>query len=170
MVESIGQGLRTNLKPWDLRAESLQVLGLLSDVDVAATNRSITTLALLAQLGDGGKLEDLPVSDLDIDASTGQIVGIRVTYPHRSTSLMPAGVIPMDIMARRKHRRRRRPHTLTWTLSADSAPANYTIDGTAHRTGMTDCRFVEAKRRGPPPQDRCHEQQLRWQRTRVRVR
>lgn len=94
MVESIGQGLRTNLKPWDLRAESLQVLGLLSDVDEAATNRSITTLALLAQLGDGGKFGELPVSELDIDTSTGQIAGVRLTYPQRSTSLMPAGVVP----------------------------------------------------------------------------
>lgn len=91
VFQSIGQGLRTNLMPRDLRAASLRVLGLLSDVEVAATNGTITTLALPAQLGAGG-FGDLLVSELDIDTSTGQIVGIRETYPHRSTSLMPEGV------------------------------------------------------------------------------
>ncbi|MCP2638294.1 hypothetical protein K0817_017200 [Microbacterium sp. HD4P20] len=91
VFQSIGQGLRTNLMPRDLRAASLRVLGMLSGVEVAATNGTITTLAMPAQLG-GGEFGDLLVSELDIDTSTGQIVGIRETYPHRSTSLMPAGV------------------------------------------------------------------------------
>ncbi len=92
VFQSIGQGLATNLMPRDLRAASLRVLGLLSDVDVSATNGSITTLALPTQLGDGGEFGDLLVSELDIDTSTGQIVGLRETYPHRSTSLLPAGI------------------------------------------------------------------------------
>jgi RNA polymerase sigma-70 factor (ECF subfamily) len=96
LFQSIGQGLRTNLMPRDLRAASLRVLGLLSDVDVAATNGTITTLALPAELGIGGDFGDLLVSELDIDITTGQIVGIRETYPHRSTSLMPAGVPAMS--------------------------------------------------------------------------
>jgi hypothetical protein len=92
LFQSIGRGLQTNLMPRDLRAASLRVLGLLSDVDVAATNGSITTLALPAQLGEGGEFGNLLVSELDIDTSTGRIVGIRETYPNRSTSLMPVGV------------------------------------------------------------------------------
>lgn len=92
VFQSIGQGLRTNLMPRDLRAASLQVLGLLSNVDVAATNGTITTLSLSAKPGTGGQLGDLLVSELDIDTSTGQIVGIREIHPHRSTSLVPAGV------------------------------------------------------------------------------
>lgn len=92
VFQSVGQGLKTNLMPRDLRAASLRVLGLLNDVDVAATNGAITTLALPAELGQGGEFGDLLVSELDIDTSTGQIVGIRETYPNRSTSLMPEGV------------------------------------------------------------------------------
>lgn len=92
VFQSIGQGLRINLMPKDLRAASLRVLGLLSNVEVAATNGTITTLTLPAKLGIGGQFGDLLVSELDIDTSTGQIVGIRETYPHRSTSLMPAEV------------------------------------------------------------------------------
>lgn len=60
--------------------------------DVAATNGTITTLSLSAKPGTGGQLGDLLVSELDIDTSTGQIVGIREIHPHRSTSLVPAGV------------------------------------------------------------------------------
>lgn len=92
VFQGIGQGLQTNLMPRDLRAASLRVLGLLSGVDVAATNGTITTLALTYQLGGGGGFGDLRVSELDLDTSTGQIVGIRETFPHRSTSLIPAGV------------------------------------------------------------------------------
>jgi hypothetical protein len=90
LFQSIGRGLQTNLMPRDLRAASLRALGVLNGVDVAATNGSITTLALPAQLGAGGEFGDLLVSELDIDTSTGQIVGIRETYPHRSTNLLPA--------------------------------------------------------------------------------
>lgn len=92
VFQNIGQGLRTNLMPKDLRAASLRVLGLLSNVDVAATEGTITTLGLPTELGAGGPFGDLLVSELDIDTSTGQIVGIREAYPHRSTSLIPAGV------------------------------------------------------------------------------
>lgn len=92
LFQSIGQGLQTNLMPRDLRAASLRALSLLSNVDVTATGGAITTLALSASLGLGGEFGNLLVSELDLDTSTGQIVGGRETYPHRSTSLIPAGV------------------------------------------------------------------------------
>lgn len=92
VFQSIGRWLGTNLMPRDLRAASLRALGLLGDVEVAATHGAITTLSLPIELGEGGEFGELLVSELDIDTSTGQIVGIRETYPHRSTSLMPAGV------------------------------------------------------------------------------
>lgn len=92
VFQSIGRALGTNLMPADLRAASLRVLGLLSGVDVARTNGQITTLAMPVTLGGGGEFGDLLVSELDIDTRTGRIVGSRESYPHRSTSLMPAGV------------------------------------------------------------------------------
>lgn len=92
VFQTIGRSLSTNLMPADLRAASLRVLGLLSDVDVARTVGSITTLELPADLSEGGEFGDLLVSELDIDTSTGLIVGSRESYPHRSSSLMPAGV------------------------------------------------------------------------------
>ena len=92
LFQSIGQGLQTNLMPRDLRASSLRVLSLLNNVDVTATNGSITTLALSSSLGLDGEFGDLLVSELDLDTSTGQIVGGRETYPHRRTSLVPARI------------------------------------------------------------------------------
>lgn len=92
VFQAIGQGLGTNLMPSDLRAASLRALGLLSNVEVAATTGTIATLALPTPLDSGGEFGDLLVSELDIDTSSGQVVGIRETYPHRSTALLPSGV------------------------------------------------------------------------------
>lgn len=91
VFQNIGQGLRANLMPDDLRAASLRVLGLLNNVEVTATNGQITTLAMQSSLGWGGQFGNLLLSELDIDTSTGQITGIRESYPNRSTNLVPAG-------------------------------------------------------------------------------
>ncbi|MGN6221678.1 MAG: hypothetical protein ACTHNQ_19435 [Microbacterium sp.] len=92
IFQAIGRYLSTDVMPADLRAASLRVLGLLGGVDVARTNGTITTLAMPADVGEGGEFGDLLVSELDIDTSSGRIVGSRETYPHRATDLMPAGV------------------------------------------------------------------------------
>jgi hypothetical protein len=92
VFQAIGRLLGTDLMPADLRAASLRVLGLLGNVDVAGTNGTVTTLAMTTQFTEETEFGDQLVSELDIDTSTGRIVGIREGYPHRSTSLMPAGV------------------------------------------------------------------------------
>lgn len=94
VFQSIGRYLGTDLMPADLRAASLRVLGLLSGVDVARTAGPITTLEMPTRIGDGGEGEfgDLLVSELDIDTTTGRITGVRETYPHRSTDMLPAGI------------------------------------------------------------------------------
>lgn len=92
IFQAIGRYVSADVMPADLRAASLRVLGLLGGVDVAGTNGSVATLALPADLGEDGEFGDLLVSELDIDTTTGRIVGRRESYPHRSTELMPAGV------------------------------------------------------------------------------
>lgn len=87
---NIGRSLGTDVMPADLRGASLQALALLTSVDVARTEGTVTTLKMdLPQESDFG---DLYVTELDIDTSTGRIVGGREVYPHRSTDLIPDGV------------------------------------------------------------------------------
>lgn len=92
VFQNIGQGLRANLMPDDLRAASLRVLGLLNNVEVIATEGDITTLAMRSSLGWGGPFGNLLLSEIDINTTTGQITGIRESYPNRSTGLVPPGV------------------------------------------------------------------------------
>ena len=92
IFQAIGRYLSTDVMPADLRASSLRVLGLLSGVDVAGTTGSVTTLELPTKLGKGGPFGDLLVSQLDVDTSTGRIIGSRELYPARSTELLPAGL------------------------------------------------------------------------------
>jgi len=92
LFQAIGRFLSTDVMPADLRAASLRVLGLLGGVDVARTVDGVTTLEMPAQLDEGGEFGDLLVSELDIDTSTGRIVGSREVYPHRGTDLLPAGI------------------------------------------------------------------------------
>lgn len=92
LFSAIGRYLSTDLMPADLRAASLRVLGLLSGVDVERTEGVVTTLALRTDLGEGSGFGDQLLSAIDIDTSTGRIVGIRESYPHRSTALLPAGL------------------------------------------------------------------------------
>lgn len=92
MFQAIGRYLSTDVMPADLRAASLRALGLLSGVDVAGANGAVTTLQMPVPLSDGNEFGDLLISELDIDTSTGRIVGSRETYPHRSTEILPAGL------------------------------------------------------------------------------
>ena len=92
LFQVIGRYLSTDVMPADLRAASLRALGFLRGVDVAGTVGTVTTLQLPAALGEGNEFGDLLVSEIDIDTSTGRIVGSRETYPHRSTDLLPAGL------------------------------------------------------------------------------
>lgn len=92
LFQVIGRYLSTDVMPADLRAASLRALGFLSGVDVAGTVGSVATLHMPATLDEGNEFGDLLVSELDIDTSTGRIVGSRETYPHRSTDLLPAGM------------------------------------------------------------------------------
>ena len=92
MFQAIGRYISTDVMPADLRAASLRVLGYLQAVDVTGTTGTITTVAMTTPLSEGGEFGDLLVSELDIDTSTGRIVGIRESYPHRATDLLPAGV------------------------------------------------------------------------------
>ncbi|MFK3676639.1 hypothetical protein ACI2IP_02845 [Microbacterium sp. NPDC090218] len=92
LFSAIGRYLSTDLMPADLRGASLRVLGLLGGVEVERTEGEVTTLALRTDLGEGSGFGDQVLSEIDIDTSTGRIVGIRESYPHRSTTLLPAGL------------------------------------------------------------------------------
>ncbi|PRB11308.1 hypothetical protein [Microbacterium sp. MYb62] len=92
LFSAIGRYLSTDLMPADLRAASLRVLGLLGGVEVERTEGAVTTLVLRTDIGEGSGFGDLLVSAIDIDTATGRIVGIRESYPHRSTELLPAGL------------------------------------------------------------------------------
>lgn len=88
----IGRFVSSDLMPADLRAASLRALAMLSGVDVAGTNGTVTTLELRTALGEGSDLGDQLVQQADIDTSTGRITGYRESYPDRSTSVLPADV------------------------------------------------------------------------------
>ncbi|WP_309102206.1 hypothetical protein [Microbacterium sp.] len=92
LFHTIGRYLSTDVMPSDLRAASLRALGLIPGVDVAGSTGSVTTLRMSAALSEGNEFGDLLVSELDIDTSTGRIVGSREIYPHRSTKLLPRGM------------------------------------------------------------------------------
>ncbi len=92
LFQVIGRYLSTDVMPADLRAASLRALGLLSGIDVAGTTGSVTTLQMPVELGEGSGFGDLLVSELDIDTTTGRIVGSREIYPLRATDLLPAGL------------------------------------------------------------------------------
>ncbi len=92
IFSTIGRVLSSDLMPADLRAASLQVLSLLGGVDVAETRGDVTTLELRTVIGPGSDLGDELVQQTDIDTTTGRIIGYRELYPHRSTSVLPAGI------------------------------------------------------------------------------
>ncbi|MDQ0726458.1 hypothetical protein [Microbacterium sp. W4I20] len=92
VFSAIGRYLSTDLMPADLRAASLRVLGLLGGVDVGKTVGTVTTLELRTELDEPNGFGDQQLAEIDIDTATGRIVGIRESYPHRSTTLMPAGL------------------------------------------------------------------------------
>ncbi len=92
LFHTIGRYLSTDVMPSDLRAASLRALGLISGVDVSGSTGSVTTLQISAALSEDNEFGDLLVSELDIDTSTGRIVGGREIYPHRSMRMLPAGL------------------------------------------------------------------------------
>ena len=92
IFQSVGRTLSSDVMPADLRAASLHVLGLLNGVDVAGTAGNVVTLEMPVQMEENADFGSLLVSELDIDTSTGRIVGIRESYPNHTTELWPAGV------------------------------------------------------------------------------
>jgi len=92
VFQSVGRTLSSDVMPADLRAASLHVLGLLNGVDVAGKADTVVTLEMPVQQGGDDDFGGLLVSELDIDTSTGRIVGVRESYPNHPTDLWPAGV------------------------------------------------------------------------------
>lgn len=91
VFQGVGRYLASDVMPADLRAASLHVLGLLNGVDVAGTSGNVTTLTMPMRMEKEADFGDLLVSELDIDTSTGRIVGSRESYPNHKSDLWPAG-------------------------------------------------------------------------------
>ncbi|UPL14037.1 hypothetical protein [Microbacterium galbinum] len=90
IFQNIGHFLSTDVMPAELRAATLHTVALLSGVEVARTDGSVTTLRMESHLDEGSEFGDLLVSEIDINTESGHIVGGREVYPHRPTDLLPA--------------------------------------------------------------------------------